>query len=97
MENLKEKTESKVAKPKQYVAVILNDDFTSFDAVHFILEKIFQKSYDEARAIALTVHKDGKGIAGGPYTFEVCETKCYMAMTLAKQNEMPLIIQPQEA
>jgi ATP-dependent Clp protease adaptor protein ClpS len=97
MENLKEKKESKVAKPKQYVAVILNDDFTTFEAVEYILQKYFQKSFADAQVIALEVHKSGKGIAGGPYSFEVCEMKCYMAMMLAKHNEMPLLVSPQEA
>jgi ATP-dependent Clp protease adaptor protein ClpS len=97
MEDLKEKTESKISKPKQYVAVILNDDFTTFEAVHYVLQRFFEKSYEEAQNIAQEVHKSGKGIAGGPYTFEVCESKCYLAMSLAKQNEMPLIVKPQEA
>lgn len=97
MEKIKDKIENKVAKPKQYVAVILNDDFTTFEAVHYILQRFFQKSFDEAQTIAQEVHKSGKGIAGGPYSFEVCEMRCYMAMSLAKQNDMPLIISPQEA
>lgn len=97
MEKLKEKTDVKVQKPKQYVAVILNDDFTTFDAVEFILQRYFEKSAEDANIIANHVHKSGKGIAGGPYTFEICEMKCFMGMSLAKQHEMPLIIIPEEA
>jgi ATP-dependent Clp protease adaptor protein ClpS len=97
MENLDEKTDNKVKKPKQYVAVILNDEYTSFEAVEYILHRFFEKTLEEASIIAHEVHKSGKGIAGGPYTFEICEMKCYMAMSLAKQYQMPLVVTPQEA
>jgi ATP-dependent Clp protease adaptor protein ClpS len=98
METVKKpETNLKMQKPKNYLAVILNDDYTSFEAVEFILQKIFHKNGEDAQVIANEVHKNGKGIAGGPYTFEVCETKVYMAMDIAKQNEMPLRLTIEEA
>jgi ATP-dependent Clp protease adaptor protein ClpS len=97
MENIKEMTDNKTKKPKKYVAVINNDDFTSFDMVILILQRFFEKSENDATVIANEVHKNGSGVAGGPYTFEVCETKCYMAMNLARQFEMPLAFDIQEA
>lgn len=98
METIKDtKTTPKLQKPKNYLAVILNDDYSSFEAVEYILQQVFHKTSDDAATIAQEVHKNGKGIAGGPYTFEVCETKVYIAMEIAKENEMPLRLSIEEA
>jgi ATP-dependent Clp protease adaptor protein ClpS len=90
------KVKPKLAKPKSYVAVILNDDFTTFQAVEFILQKYFNKNAEDAAIITREVHENGKGIAGGPYSYEVCETKCYEAIDFAKFNQMPLMVVPEE-
>lgn len=90
-------TKPKIDRPKMYVPVILNDDYTTFDAVIYIASTYFNKSVQEAEDIANTVHTKGKAVAGGPYTYEVCETKCYEAMQFATANEMPLVVSPEPA
>ena len=98
MNTVEKKPEHKenLQKPKKYFAVIHNDDFSSFDIVIFIAMSCFGKTIEEANAIAQQVHTTGKAITGGPYTLEVCESKIYIAMDIAKQNEMPLKLTIQE-
>lgn len=83
-------TATVLKKPETYVVVVLNDDFTTFDAVIYILANIFHKTFEEAEMIARDVHEKGKGIAGGPFQYDVAETKATVAMDIAKEMEMPL-------
>lgn len=64
----------KLQKPKLYAVVILNDEITTMDFVVKILNKIFDKSLDEATRLMLEVHENGKGIAG-VYTYDIAVTK----------------------
>src|SRR5262245_53199229 len=54
--------------------VFYNDDHTPMDFVVFVLTKVFHRSTEDALALTLAVHTQGKGIAG-TYTFEVAEQK----------------------
>lgn len=90
-------TKNKVEIPKKYVAIIKNDDYTSFDFVERVLQIVFNHPSDAAKAIAMDVHNKGEGVAGGPYQYDVCETKCTEAMDIAKRFEMPLYLEPREA
>lgn len=83
-------TKTVIKKPDNYVVVILNDDFTTFDCVIYVLVEIFHKNVEEAHQIAYDVHEKGKGIAGGPFQYDVAETKASVAMDIAKEMEMPL-------
>jgi ATP-dependent Clp protease adaptor protein ClpS len=85
-------TKSKITRPRNYVAVILNDDFSTFQAVEFVLQMYFEKNAEDSAMIAQEIHKNGKGVAGGPYSLDVCQTKCMEAMDFAKMNDMPLMV-----
>lgn len=83
------KTRVRTKKPSLYRVVILNDDYTPMEFVVFILERLFNKTSEEAYKIMLHVHNHGVGICG-IFTYEVAETKVAQVRDLARRNEHPL-------
>lgn len=83
------KVAPKVARPKLYAVVLLNDDFTTMEFVEQILEAIFGMTGSEAASVTMDIHKKGKGVAG-VYTLEVAETKAMIVESLAMRAEFPL-------
>ncbi|MBU0721296.1 ATP-dependent Clp protease adaptor ClpS [bacterium] len=75
--------------PKKYKVFILNDDYSSMDFVIDVLMSIFHKTYEEAEAIMLEVHKKDRGICG-VYTHEIAETKVMQVHKRARENGFPL-------
>ena len=51
-------------RPPQYAVVLLNDDYTPMEFVIEILQQYFNLDLDRATEVMLTVHYEGKGIAG---------------------------------
>ena len=88
--DLLERESTKVQPPKLYNVVLNNDDYTPMDFVVIALVVIFRKSTDEAFKIMMNVHEKGRGIAGGPYSKEIAETKVTNVMDFARQNGHPL-------
>jgi ATP-dependent Clp protease adaptor protein ClpS len=84
---LDERTRTK--KPPMYKVLLHNDDYTTREFVVWVLETVFHKNEDEAKAIMLHVHNHGVGVAG-VYTFEVAETKVTKTTHLAKAQQFPL-------
>ena len=76
-------------KPSLYKVIMLNDDYTPMEFVIMILERIFNKSHDEATQIMLHVHQKGVGVCG-VFTYEVAETKVTQVMDMAKGHQHPL-------
>ena len=91
------KPKNKTEKPKQWVVVAHNDDFTPIDFVIAVFHKVFKLSLDEAHAKTLEVHNKGKAIVCTA-PFEVAEMKVAITMGWAKQEEHPFRVeaQPQE-
>jgi ATP-dependent Clp protease adaptor protein ClpS len=87
--NVSIQTRTRTKKPSLYRVLILNDDYTPMEFVVFVLERIFNKTRDEATHIMLHVHQHGVGVCG-VYTYEVAETKVAQVMDLARRNEHPL-------
>ncbi len=83
------KTRTKTKKPSLYRVMLLNDDYTPMEFVVFILERLFNKSREEATRIMLHVHQKGVGLCG-VYTYEVAETKVAQVLDMAQRNEHPL-------
>jgi ATP-dependent Clp protease adaptor protein ClpS len=81
--------EVKIKYPKRYKVFILNDDYSSMDFVIDVLMTIFHKSYEEAEAIMLEVHKKERGVCG-VYTHEIAETKVSEVHKKARENGFPL-------
>ncbi len=82
-------TDHKVARPKPYKVLLLNDDYTSMEFVVMILVDVFHHNEEQAMEIMLNVHRSGSGLAG-VYTWEVAETKAKKVTDLARQNSFPL-------
>jgi len=86
---VKERAKTKKADPRLFKVILLNDDYTTMEFVVSVLETVFQKSPAEAFKIMMSVHVNGRGIAG-VYPWEVAETKVDTVTSLAKGAGYPL-------
>ena len=94
--DLLEKYEVKSKRPSMWNIVFYNDDYTSMYFVVFVLTKIFHRSTEDALALTLAVHTQGKGIAG-TYTFEVAQEKQCEVLLMAKIEQHPLRVEVEQA
>ena len=81
----------KVYIPKMYKVLLHNDDSTTFDFVIAVLISIFHKRPNEAAEIAKSIHTQGSGIAGSPYTREIAEEKTVETVAFSRANGFPLV------
>lgn len=81
--------------PPQYKVVLFNDDYTTMEFVVEILMDIFKKSFEEASAIMLDVHKNGSGVAG-IYPYDIAATRARQAQSRARSAGYPLKITVEE-
>jgi len=86
---LLDRDEEKLKEPRDYMVILLNDDYTTRDFVVEILKIIFHKNSEEANQIMLTVHHKGRG-AVGLYTWDIANTKVNQVHTIAKEHDYPL-------
>ena len=93
--NVKSKVSSKskvdIKYPERYNVVFINDDYTPMDFVIHLLIEIFNKSINQAKDITLTIHKEGRAIAG-TYNYEIGEQKVQEATVISRHNGHPLQI-----
>ena len=83
------RTRPKTRKPAMYKVLMLNDDYTPMEFVVHIVEKIFNKSREEAVEVMLHVHRNGVGICG-VFTYDVAETKVAQVTEFARRHQHPL-------
>ena len=76
-------------EPKKYKVFLLNDDFSTMDFVIDILVIVFRKTVDEASAIMLNIHNNGRDICG-VYTHKIASTKVAQVKTMAREKGFPL-------
>lgn len=81
--------ELELEEPKKYKVLLLNDDFSTMDFVIKILTVVFRKSIQEAEAIMLDVHNNGRAVCG-IYTKEIALTKVAQVKTMARKEKFPL-------
>ena len=81
--------EEKLKEPREYMVVLLNDNFTTREFVVAILQLVFHKNPQEAKRIMLNVHHKGRGTVG-VYTWDIAQTKVNQVHSIAKQYEFPL-------
>ena len=93
---LENEIEFELLTPKEYNVYLLNDDYTPMDFVVKILTTIFHKNDQEATAITMMVHENGKGLCG-TFSHEIAETKVMQVSQLAKEHGHPLKSVMQEA
>ena len=79
-------------RPPMYVVVLLNDDYTPMDFVIEILQEKFAMNLDQATQVMLTVHYEGKGVAG-VYPRDIAETKANQVNNYARSQGHPLLCQ----
>lgn len=88
MEDLLTKRKTEIATPKLFNVILLNDDYTPMDFVMMVLAQVFRKTFDEAGALTLGAHKNGKALVG-TYSRDMAETLTKKAEDMAKEYEFP--------
>lgn len=91
-----EEAQPKVKPPPLYRVVLINDDFTPMEFVVEILESVFSMQRTQATQVMLEVHTKGKGICG-VFSYEIAETKVAQVMSIATQNQHPLLCTMEES
>ena len=81
--------EEKLKEPKDYMVILLNDNYTTKKFVVEILKLVFHKNPEEATRIMLNVHHKGRGVVG-VYTWDIAQTKANQVHAIAKEHEYPL-------
>ena len=79
-------------RPPMYCVVLMNDDYTPMDFVIEILKQYFALNLDQATQVMLTVHYEGKGVAG-VYPRDIAETKANQVNNYARSQSHPLLCQ----
>ena len=79
----------KTEEPKMYKVLLMNDDFTPMDYVVHVLEAYFHKPHEEAVAVMMSVHHQGKGLCG-IFPYDLAETKVALVTADARQHQHPL-------
>ena len=79
-------------RPPLYAVVLMNDDYTPMDFVIEILQQYFAMNLDQATQVMLTVHYEGKGVAG-VYPRDIAETKANQVNNYARPQGHPLLCQ----
>lgn len=85
-----EEAKPKLKRPSLYRVILINDDYTPMEFVVDVLQTIFGMERNKATRVMLEVHTKGKGICG-VYTYEIAETKVAQVMSLAQQQQHPLL------
>ena len=81
--------EEKLKEPREYMVILLNDNYTTKEFVVEILMEVFHKNPEEAHSIMLKVHNKGRGVVG-VYSWDIAQTKANQVHAIAKQYEYPL-------
>ncbi len=86
----KQKAESKITPPAKYNVVFHNDDYTPMQLVTMAIMYFFHHPLNHAQTITMNVHEKGKGIAGGPYSKEIADTKTNSVIQFFRARDYPL-------
>lgn len=80
----------RLKEPPKYRVVLMNDDYTPMEFVVQVLQNFFRHSREKAVQIMLTVHTQGRGVAG-VFPAEIAETKVAQVNAYSKQHQHPLL------
>ncbi len=78
------KTRIKPKRPKSYMCVLHNDDYTDGEALVDLISKYFRHDHQTAQQIVIRAHEDGSSPCGGPYAQDEAETRADNAMKAAE-------------
>lgn len=82
-------------KPSQWSVIFFNDDVTTMDFVVSLLIDFFDKDFDNATDLMLTIHLKGSAVVG-IYSKDIAETKRYQALQRCQEENFPLRIEIEE-
>lgn len=91
-----EEARPKLKRPPLYRVILINDDYTPMEFVVEVLESVFGMERPKATRVMLEVHTKGKGICG-VYGYEIAETKVAQVMSIAQQQQHPLLCTMEES
>jgi ATP-dependent Clp protease adaptor protein ClpS len=91
------KVEPKVARPKLYKVILLNDDYTPREFVVVVLKMEFGMSEEQAHRVMITAHKRGACVVA-VFTKDVAETKATRGTEAGRRKGYPLMFttEPEE-
>ena len=78
---------TKPGKPKTYMCVLHNDDYTDGYALVDLISKHFRQQPQQAQQIVMRAHEDGSCPCGGPYSKDEAETRAEHAMSAAEMHD----------
>ncbi|MDR1664960.1 MAG: ATP-dependent Clp protease adaptor ClpS [Clostridiales bacterium] len=76
-------------EPGMFAVIMHNDDITTMDFVVGVLMSVFNKPPEEASAVMMAIHENGRGVAG-VYTYDMAATKKSQADRLSAEKGFPL-------
>lgn len=76
-------------RPKRYLVIMLNDDYTPMEFVVQVLLAFFAMDRGRAERVMLDIHTKGQAVCGS-YSRDIAETKCSQVVDLARSWEYPL-------
>ena len=85
-----EEAKPRLQQPPMYKVVMLNDDYTPMEFVVQVLQQFFHHTREKAVQIMLTIHTQGRGVAG-LFPAEIAETKTAQVNGYARQHQHPLL------
>ena len=80
---------TKIQPPSLYKVIMHNDDYTTMEFVVHILQKVFNKTSNEAYRIMMIIHRSGSAVCG-IYPHAIAETKIAEVEHEAQANDFPL-------
>jgi ATP-dependent Clp protease adaptor protein ClpS len=92
---VEKKTKAKLAQPKDWKVILLNDDKTPMDFVVGVLKEIFHHTPETATKVMLEIHSTGSGVAG-VYSYEIAESKSVETTEISRSNGFPLQVKLEE-
>lgn len=73
-------------RPKAYICILHNDDYTDGHSLVRLIAKHFNHSQEDAMRIVMQAHNHGKAPCGGPYPKDIALTKADNAMEEAEMH-----------
>jgi ATP-dependent Clp protease adaptor protein ClpS len=94
---LKTRTKAKVARPRLYKIILLNDDYTPREFVIHVLQGIFRISFDQASRVMITAHQKGSCVVT-VCPREIAESKAKEGTDAGRRHGFPLMFttEPEE-
>lgn len=80
----------------RYAVIFLNDDITTVDFVVFLIQVVFNKSFEEALNLTLKVHNEGSAVIETYYNYDVAQAIAEKCITIARTNGFPLKVTVEE-